>query len=148
MVPRCWRARRSWEPASASRFPLLLRVPYWTSGYEATVAGQRFPGKPGEWLTIDRKWKKGDTVEIRMDMTVHTLDGGRSYPGYLAVQRGPQLLAADRAWNLDLDAVTVNPNGLRLSEAKPGYKVDGTNVTLIPFADAKNYRVWLKAVAR
>lgn len=136
------------EPGSSSRFPLLLRVPYWTSGYEATVAGQRFAGTPGEWLAINRKWRKGDTVEIRMDMTVHTLDGGSSYPGYLAVQRGPQVLAADRAWNLDLDAVTVSLNGLRLSDAKPGFKVDGTSVTLIPFADAKDYLVWLKTTTR
>ncbi len=156
------------EPNLRVHFPLRLRVPSWTSKYAATIGDKHYDGKPGEWLVISRHWKKGDTVKISMDMTARAIDGEPSYPGEIAIQRGPQVLAADKTLNpeLSLDAVSVaalagGPVPLEDAHSElPGTwmgsqayslagRVAGRSVPLIlvPFADAREYRVWLKQAA-
>jgi hypothetical protein len=148
-------------------FPVRLRVPSWTTKYVATVGDKHYEGKPGEWLVISRHWKKGDTVKISMDMTARVVDGGRSYPGEIAIQRGPQVLVADKTLNpnLSLDAVgvaAVAGDTLSLEDVHgqlPGtwlgsqaYSLKGevagrsAPLMLVPFADGKDYRVWMKQI--
>jgi hypothetical protein len=142
------------QPAGAKRFPVFLRVPYWTARFSAKAGGKTFPGKAGAFVQIDRTWKPGDRVEIDMDMTTRVLDGGRSYPGYMAVQRGPQVLALERSKNpevpyLHMAAIKNLPPHLE----KPEYTVDGVIVTdgvkraqrltLVPFMESVAYRIWL-----
>jgi DUF1680 family protein len=144
-------------PPRTARFPLYLRVPAWTSRYTASVGGAKLRGKPGEFLTIDRVWKPGDTVTIDMDMTVRLLPGGKSYPNSVAVRRGPQVLALDAAANPNQDLRFVALDGpTRLGHVTDAdaftaeavvANLDGSrtrkHVVLVPFADARNYRVWL-----
>src|SRR5690242_12653513 len=51
------------DPESPVTFPLKLRIPGWTSGVSIRVngAGQR-DIKPGEFFTLSREWKAGDTI--------------------------------------------------------------------------------------
>jgi DUF1680 family protein len=144
---------------AAASFPVYLRVPEWTRSYEATAAGQSYQGKPGEWLTIERSWKAGDTIKVQMDMTVQVLKGSPTYNQSVAIQRGPQVLALEEELNPMVASMdTVGPtdgatgfknaaNKLPVSWiGKQAYEVPGAggrDLVLVPFADAKSYRIWL-----
>lgn len=157
------------EPTHNLRFPLRLRVPEWTSQFVVEIRGSHLIGKPGDFLTINREWHRGDTLKVSMDMTVRVIDGAPAYPGTVAIERGPQILALSRALNgriKELEAATVlasdasrprlGPVAANLPLSWPGeqaYTVAGEyegrpeNLILVPFADAKTYRVWLKRLA-
>lgn len=154
------------EPERDIHFPLRLRVPSWTKSYVATVGETTVEGKPGEFLVLNRKWHKGDMVKINMDLTVRALDGGVSYPDSVAIQRGPQVLALEHSLNPDLKdfdgagPASIAADTLTLADIKTtlprtwlgsqAYVLRGESdgqprpLVLIPFADAKSYRVWLK----
>lgn len=150
------------SPEKAARFPLYLRVPEWTARFSATAGGRAYQGTPGQFLTIDREWKPGDQVEIDMDLTARLLPGGPSYPYGAAIARGPQVLALEQAVNpgvLDLQAAGPRSAQVKLADARASlprnwrgaqaYRIDGVvagkpgDLTLVPFADARVYRVWL-----
>ncbi len=136
------------HPRSAGAFPLYLRVPEWTSGFTAGTSR----GTPGEWLTIERRWKDGDTVAIRMDMTVHVIPGRPTYNQSVAIQRGPQVLALEESLNPTVPSMdTAGPAAAdaplrELSKQPQTYAIDGAHgrpLVLVPFAEARAYRVWL-----
>jgi hypothetical protein len=142
------------RPAAEKRFPVFLRVPQWTARFSAKAGGQSFAGKAGEYVTIDRAWKPGEHIEIDMDITTRVLDGGKSYPGQIALQRGPQVLALDLSKNPSLPslhAVAIRETPRSLPQAP--YIIDAVvasnaskstqRLTMIPFMDAQTYRVWL-----
>jgi DUF1680 family protein len=59
-----------------TRLTLTLRVPAWTTAdYRVWVDGKplMFAVKPGSYLPIERLWRDGDTVEVKMPMTLHTV---------------------------------------------------------------------------
>ncbi len=160
------------QPARRVRFPVLLRVPSWCRKYTATVAGAPTPGQPGEFLRLDRTWQAGDRIQIDMEMTVQVLPGGPSYPDHVAIQRGPQVLALEAALNPEVPflhrAAPASPAEIQLADAAarlpktwtgaqayalPGLATEGAaqgrqtvgkkELLVVPFADARNYRVWL-----
>ncbi|MGA3098929.1 MAG: beta-L-arabinofuranosidase domain-containing protein [Bryobacteraceae bacterium] len=150
------------RPAKTARFPLYLRVPSWTARYEAVAGGRSYKGEPGAYLTIDREWAPGDSVKIDMDLTTRVVPGGPSYPYNVAVARGPQFLALESALNrglLDMQAAGPRTAQVKLTDAhdqlprnwagKQAYRMEGVtagkprDLVLVPFADARTYRVWL-----
>ena len=150
------------RPAKAASLPLYLRVPSWTAKYEARVDGRVYKGVPGEYLTIDRTWQPGDSVKIEIDLTTRIVPGGPSYPYSVAVERGPQVLALEGTINrnlLDLQAAGPRTAAVQLTDAKDqlpanwtgkqAYRMEGVvagkprDLLLVPFADARTYRVWL-----
>jgi hypothetical protein len=73
------------SPAAAVRFPLHLRIPGWTRDPEISVNGRRMEG-----ARIEREWRPGDRVEIRLPMPVRTIPG---FNGSVSVERGPLVFA-------------------------------------------------------
>ena len=76
-------------------FPVLVRYPGWVKPGEFSV---RVNGKPveiitgpGSYVSIDRKWKKGDVIDINFPMhsSVKYLP---NVPKYVALMHGPILL--------------------------------------------------------
>lgn len=158
------------DPERDVTFTLMLRVPEWTRNFTVLVDSHRLEGTPGQMLNIARVWRPNTVVEIRMELPIHVLNGAPSYPDYLAVQRGPQILALERSLNPhvryleraalaqqsdELAAVPLEPpvdwNGRQIYEL-PGVAlnpdISGTLVPqkhplrFVPFADAVEYRVW------
>ena len=156
-------ARVTLTPEKPGRFTLAIRVPEWAASVQATVPGTDKPvaGKAGEYLTITREWKRGDRVDFTLDLQTRYTPGGASYPGFVAVERGPLVLALDGGANFDfkdLSQARLRPAAPVLKEEKPGLyslpglAVDGAtskDVTLylIPFLAAKEYRIWLPLAA-
>jgi DUF1680 family protein len=144
-----------------ARFPLYLRVPSWCTRYTATVKGEVTEGKPGQFVKLDRNWLPGEMVQIQMDLPVRVAPGGSSYGDFVAIVRGPQVLALEASLNPLVQYPhraaprSANPATLGLIETKAGanwpqaYMIDGVvagktqPLVLVPFADALNYRVWL-----
>lgn len=154
------------EPSHNLQFPLRLRVPQWSSSFVADVGGSHLIGRPGEFLTIAREWRRGDTVKILLNMTVQVIAGGVGPQGEIAIQRGPQTLALGRTLNPGLkDLAAAAPASLEPAQLKlaladarfPGswagdqtYTIGGEydgkpqQLFLIPFADAINYQLFMR----
>jgi len=150
------------NPGKTTRFPLYLRVPAWTARYQAVAGGRTYTGEPGTFLAIDREWAPGDSVKIDMDLTTRLVPGGPSYPFSVAVARGPQFLALEGALNrglVDMQAAGPRTAQAKLVDAadqlpatwagKQAYRMEGLvagkakDLVLVPFADARTYRIWL-----
>ncbi len=58
--------------AQSVSFPLYLRIPRWCTGASAKINGNsvRFTARPLSYVVIEREWKEGDTVTLRMPMQV------------------------------------------------------------------------------
>ncbi|KAA9041245.1 hypothetical protein FW778_04205 [Ginsengibacter hankyongi] len=157
------------KPAS---FPLGLRVPSWSNSFVAEVDGKEYKGTANQYLVIKRFWKTGEEIKVSFNMPVQILSGGKSYPGQIAFQRGPQVLAFDNSLNVDLLKKYQFDANQNLVIEKPG-SVTGTDLlpkqwignqaytatiinnkntvkqhlTLVPFADGSqtggDVKVWM-----
>lgn len=82
--------------AGKGRFDLNVRVPHWaTKGFFVKINGKevKVNAVPGSYLTISRKWKNGDTVELRMPFKFY-LEPVMDQQNIASLFYGPVLLAA------------------------------------------------------
>lgn len=79
------------------QFTLLVRYPGWVGKGEMTVMvnGKNYAmeSSPSSYVTINRKWRDGDIVEIRTPMKV-TLEELNTVPDYVSILCGPILMGA------------------------------------------------------
>jgi DUF1680 family protein len=96
------------------RFALRIRVPYWASGGTAALNGRTLDGfaAPGGYFVLDRTWRNGDTVAIKLPMSLH-LHAMPDDPTLAAVMCGPLVLVG----RLGTDGLT--PDVLRAEPTKP-----------------------------
>lgn len=93
-----------------ARFPLVLRVPAWAKGFEATVDGKRYrPSRRNRLLEIIRTWLPGDTVRIKIPLSIRVIPDGDKTTESVAFVRGPQVLATNAA--IRQTAVSLNRVG-------------------------------------
>jgi len=93
-------------PEKAETFVLKLHIPSWSGNTLVFVNGRRVKEvQAGSYLSINRKWKPGDSIHVVFDMRARLLDAkeGRNPEGkfFQAVQWGPIVLARDE--NIDPD---------------------------------------------
>ena len=65
--------RRSRSPRQQpAKFPLYLRIPRWCTGAAVKINGDavQCAAKPLAYVVLDREWKDGDTVSLRLPMEV------------------------------------------------------------------------------
>ena len=76
-------------------FPILIRYPGWVKPGQFSVKVNGEPVNivtgPSSYVTIDRKWKKGDMVEINFPMH-NSVKYLPNVPQYIALMHGPILL--------------------------------------------------------
>ena len=157
------------SPKRKEAFPLLLRIPDWSAQTRVSVNGDpwREAAAPGSYLTIERRWKKGDTLEVTFDMRPRIWSGTGVRSGCVAIHAGPLLLAYDTRDNttemaqlpaFDMAAFALDPptmpgehwsgacTPMGLWKTHTG---DGTEVVLTDFASAgalgTEYAAWLPA---
>jgi hypothetical protein len=113
-------ALRLEQPA---RFALRLRHPAWAKdGFAVSVNGQAQPVEsgPGSYATVEREWRDGDVVEVRLPMSLR-FEPTPDDPARGAFLFGPIVLAADLgAEGLDAKA-RYGPSApeVRLEELPP-----------------------------
>ena len=150
--------------ASPVQFPLFVRAPSWSRTIAVTAGGREWTNRRDGYIEVDRTWRDGDTVELRLDLAPKVVSGTPMYPDRVAVLRGPQLLVADEALNpgaqpymsdvwqagLATADVTLRDRSRSLPKAWKGtqaYAVDGyvgnavlgrspAELVLVPIADA------------
>ena len=78
-------------------FPLLVRYPGWVKpgDFKVSVNGKPVDiiSGPSSYVTINRKWKKGDVVEVTFPMH-NSIKYLPNVPQYIALMHGPILLGA------------------------------------------------------
>jgi hypothetical protein len=150
------------EPEERAEFNLRLRIPLWSKETQVTVNGEPIDGvRPGEYLSLRRRWSRDDKVELKLDMGLRTEPGEGIRKGRVNLFRGPLLLAYDQHYNLDrVSPPTLNPVDLAAQrrpvpdETLPSWLLVEVGpakdrVTLCDFASAgaygTPYRSWLPA---
>jgi len=88
------------NPAAAENFSMSLRMPSWSEHTQVSVNGKKVNNViPGKYLQLTRKWKKGDTIDIRFEMKALLLDApkgqNRAGDNFQAVKYGPIVLSRD-----------------------------------------------------
>ncbi len=104
------------SPAKAAQFTLKLRIPRWSAATKVKINGQAVKGvSAGQYLAIDRKWAKGDVVQLDLDMSFHYWVGDKDCGGKCSLYRGPILMTYDRRYNeMDpIDLPTLAAKGLK-----------------------------------
>jgi uncharacterized protein len=80
-------------------FDLNIRVPQWaTKGFFVRVNGkpEKVEAVPGTYLTLDRKWKDGDVIDLEMPFQFH-LDPVMDQQNIASLFYGPVLLVAQES---------------------------------------------------
>jgi len=76
---------------------LMVRYPAWVSkgALKITVNGKdvSYSAQPSSYIGIDRKWQKGDVLEIKLPMH-NSIEHLPNVPEYIAIMHGPVLLGA------------------------------------------------------
>ncbi|MBM3279185.1 MAG: glycoside hydrolase family 127 protein [Candidatus Handelsmanbacteria bacterium] len=160
--PRSGRINLRVSPGKAAEFALHLRLPYWSARTRVRLNGQTLRGaQPGAYLKLDRRWKRGDKIELDLDMSPHYWAGERECEGRTSVYRGPVLLTYDRRHNEmdpedlpELDArapkgrLLPNQDWLPTQVLAEYQAADGRRLRLCDFASAGEggspYVSWLK----
>lgn len=82
------------NPKKAAAFDIKFRVPEWAHGVTAMVNGVLVDvaAGPGAWAVIQRPWKPGDRVEIRIPLDLRLVPVDKEHPRRVAIMRGPVVL--------------------------------------------------------
>lgn len=136
------------------KFDLKVRVPHWaTKGFYVKINGkeEKVNAQPGSYLTLSRKWKNGDTVELRMPFQFH-LESVMDQQNIASLFYGPVLLAAQEPepltdWRkLTLDAKDISQS-IKGNPEKLEFVIDG--VVFKPFYETYGrHSVYLNVILK
>jgi len=150
---------------STTVYAIEFRKPYWAVNFNIAINGKKQTIGNSETVNIKRVWKKGDKVAINFTMETMVLEGGKSYPNQIALQRGPQILAFDKIINgFNTDGLSLDAGKIQLQESNyvmpknwvgsEKFQLKATvnnidkNIILVPYADASQtggeVSTWLK----
>ena len=120
--PKDGAIRITMMPDKPTTFTLALRIPEWSIENHLKINGEPLSGiQPGTYKKITRTWKKGDFIELQLDMRGRVLTQNM----HSAIMRGPVALARYSEFNdgfVDEAAVIMSRDGyvkLNPSETKP-----------------------------
>jgi DUF1680 family protein len=119
-----------------------IRIPYWANrGVAAKLNGKplKAVSRPGSYLTIERAWKDGDKVELRMPMGLHA-HSMPDDPTLQAFLYGPLVLAGQ------LGSAGLTKEMMR-GDLKGGHIIKGDPAPAPDFkATSKDLSAWIKPV--
>ena len=136
-------------------FTLKLRIPEWSKSTVLKVNGNPIKVVPGTYAEINRKWSKGDRVELILDMRCKLVEAphgsNRNGDNFVALIRGPIVLARDENIDenynqpvtiisndgcVDIKRETPTVNSTRMQYSVP------TNKGLIQMVDYSSVNSW------
>jgi len=116
------------SPAEPADFAVNVRIPGWAKSAKIAVNGKTVEGaKPGEYLSIKRRWSPGDTVTLAFPMAAEIVASNPRVEenlGRVAVQRGPIVYCMEgldqnaAAADFAEVAIVVNPKALKAFEVE------------------------------
>ena len=138
-------------PSTAQKWRLCLRIPSWCRRARLRVNGKALSlgdrVRKG-YAAIERRWERGDRVELSLDMPVERIEahpGIRGAGGRIALQRGPLVYCIEGADNgADLCDITV-PADVRLAVRDLGGKLGGMKGIVVKGRRSRDDR-WTNAL--
>ena len=82
------------HPAKTKRFTIGLRIPEWSKKTELSVNGRSISCDPGKYAKINRTWKNGDKMILKLDLRGRIIPAPSGSPE-IAIMRGPIVLTLD-----------------------------------------------------
>ncbi|MDN3549993.1 beta-L-arabinofuranosidase domain-containing protein [Mucilaginibacter aquaedulcis] len=110
---------------ASSPLTLHLRIPQWSKENKVSINNVAVdqPVISGEYLTLNRTWKDGDMINIKLDMRGRIEYTSGDVNKHFAIMRGPVVLARDNRLNkldtdesLDFDHHNVSGQYINLTE--------------------------------
>jgi len=104
--------------AEPGRFGISLRIPGWCAGAAAAVNGEAVniaANTEKGYLRIEREWRDGDTIELKLPMPVRRVYANPEVPqdaGRVALRRGPIVYCFEAVDNLVSPFRIVVPEGM------------------------------------
>jgi len=133
------------ELGHETRFPLRFRVPSWAHGVSASVSGVALPidARPGTWASVDRVWRPGDRLQIRIPLEMRMTPVDAQHPDRVALVRGPVVFVLEGAYHDPNFRLPANDADLaRWLVPEPGGVPRGEWATGLPATTyATNFRV-------
>ncbi len=149
------------------KFALYLRQPSWATSFHLEVNGSplEYEPRPGDYMDIERTWKKGDTVSLKMGMGPRLVHGDprvKANRGRSAIMYGPLVYCLEDKDNAGIDvhrAVIANDPDLK-AEFRPdllggvvaitGRTSEGKTFTAVPYYAWANrgkshMEVWIRS---
>jgi uncharacterized protein len=88
------------KEAQEKSMSVMLRIPGWVEGPSLKINNQNFEGslEPGSYVAINRKWKKGDVIDMNLPMPVRLMEANPKVEddrNCVAVMRGPLVYCAE-----------------------------------------------------
>jgi uncharacterized protein len=109
----------------SARFKLMIRYPHWVSDglLKIQVNGKEIAvtSHPSSYINIDRKWKKGDVIVIKLPMH-NRIERLPNVSNYIAFMHGPILLSAKTG--------TEDMKGLLADDSRWGHIAGGKKLAL------------------
>jgi len=147
-------------PDQSEQFRLNLRIPTWSANTLVKVNGKVCPDvTPGNYYVINRTWKKGDVIEMKLDLSVHFWIGENDFSDKASFYYGPVLLAMDSASSTAIGNI-LEPLAVKKIKFEKNndfwiygmVKTTGGNkVALVDYSSAGNngrsYSTWLNFAA-
>jgi hypothetical protein len=148
-------------------FALQLRIPFWSANTEVRINGVPYSGfpvtgrpEPGTYLSINRRWKSGDAIELALDFKLRIWYGDNECKGKISVYRGPVLCTYDARFNsfdpdklpeMDAGSLVFEPGKFEGALEPWVYGVlkdkAGSSIVVCDFSSAgqtgNQYRSWL-----
>ena len=119
--------RMTIEDAPQDALAIRIRVPEWAKSATLLTNGKpaRMTPVPGKYVQMKRKWKKGDSIVLELDMQTHLLAGNprsEHIRNQVAVKRGPVvycLESNDVKGSVDFERIALDPGAEFTSEYRP-----------------------------
>jgi uncharacterized protein len=132
------------------RFAMKLRIPAWTQGAKVTVNGKSVKATPGEYATISRRWKAGDTVELVLPQPLRTLAIDDQNPDLVAVMRGAVMYVGLNPWEgVETQPISLPGSLSPVANTRETYRtnVDGRDLVFAPYytVGTETYNTYFKA---
>lgn len=107
------------NPQKEETFTVRLRIPAWSKQTKVKVNGKIISNvKPGTYLSLTRKWKKNDIIDMKFEMVCHLINAPKSINpdawNYQALQYGPIVLCRDENTDANYNKpvkIIANANG-------------------------------------
>jgi DUF1680 family protein len=113
--------RLTLQPEQPRRLAVKIRYPAWAqSGITITVDGrnENVSATPGSYVTIERQWKKGDVVQVRLPMSLRQ-EAMPDDAKTVALLYGPLVLAGDLGREGLSESVRYGPSAPPLRRVAP-----------------------------
>ena len=113
--------RLSFKTRKPVKLALRIRYPSWAQrGITLTINGakQKIEPQPGSYVTIERNWRSGDIVDVRLPMSLRT-EAMPDDPKMVALLYGPIVLAGDLGKEGLNNALRYGPLSPQLGRLQP-----------------------------